>query len=1428
MLKTNRNFKNSIDGVGSFLLDPYFDIENIKFDFKSSSSLLRLFDFAGISFDFVFGISGAVNIDVVDALSNKFDVFKLKDKEIARRDFILPVLFLPSNIRLLFSFKVEVEIIIASELSASFSFDKKYKIPIKLVKDNINDIFYQETSFESIPLSTQSSVNVKAEIVIKIIINAGFKVELNIGSLSLIRKIGTDELIETIKNEYKKYTLPSYLDELTKNKILNPLDRLDQDYTDLKYQSSLNKLKNELQTIQKLKTIDQNGKRSLARGFPSLKDLEIDFLNNLYKFMTETSIVTGQVAFNIMFEVGFTSCLANCRDPIRNVGLTFLLEPDVNGELKFFGLAKVFNKKLSVNPFYTSVCLPNLYQCEIDPETGKCSECILCPDGKLKRKKKDGQLGCPCECEDGSEKEQLKDRNGECDCSCKCADKSTDKLTKEGCPCECECSTTNCRKSKRINYPRTNNCDCPLPGECQWVNCKLDCCKTCPPPPVPPPPPPRARGDIHFCTLDGYCFDFQEVGDFTFCQDELNDFGIQIRLDKINKHDIVSWMTGLAIQISKNQTLNILSLNKDKPQISLDETLIKEDKYYNLTRDILIAIDLSTNNIRVEKDSFFFLSISYSYFYSSFVKSNFGYFNLNFRVSEKLSTTRGLCGSFDSNLFNDLTGPNEQLIKDPIEFGLSWKLSDNNSIKTTWLYNKSNILKYDFGFKRTNILRSNLISDATASEVCKKNDLTGVSLNDCILDVISGQNTQIADDNTFKSELCKTKCSNQGLCTGIETCRCYEGWSGKDCSEAVCKQDCGLNGLCDRGFCKCNQGYDGENCTQKADCSQMNNCTSQLNGICTKTNTCLCYDGFTGLKCDQQVDCSKFNNCSNNGYCIDNKCKCKRDWTSEDCSISNCASLSFCSGNGKCIGNNLCECDENWLGEDCSIPSCNQVGNCSNFGQCVSVNQCKCDQGYSGSDCSQTINCSELKNCSNKGRCRFNKTKNLECLCFTGYKGEYCDQIDCSKVNNCSNTGKCIEPNICECDSKYGGKNCSELSCSNLNFCSSNGECLLNETCKCKPGYSGEDCSIPSCDQVNNCSNSGVCVSFNECVCYKGFDSDNCSLIIGENLNAPKFNQSNYYLNLTDLMNIDTSLLTVLALDDDSGRNGLVSYDFINNCLGILKINTITGEIKLAKSLINFEKNECSGLVEAFDFGTPKKFSTANIFIKISKIATCDDLFNSFDTNIKLKYQEANLIIAQLKPNVSNLNKNVSYYFDDRINQLSGFIKMDENNGIIKLSKNISAGSYLVNVHAIQNVNGFECKDSISLKINVLTSNATFQVDDNGLTTSSFPTITSSTLSSSVSTTSTATKTTTTILTMTTTLSSSVSTTSTATKTTTTILTMTTTLSSSVSTTFLTTSVALIAVALKMSINLQYIPDYHNLTSEKSLQLINNYNSFVI
>lgn len=328
---------------------------------------------------------------------------------------------------------------------------------------------------------------------------------------------------------------------MTKNKKLNPLDRLDQDYTDLKYQSSLNKLKNDLQTIQKLKTIDQNGRRSLARGFPSLKDLEIGFLDNLYKFMTETSIVTGQVALNIAtFEVGITSCLANCRDPIRNVGLTFLLEPlNINGELKFFGLATVYDKKESAKSYYTSVCLPNLYQCEIDPETGKCSECILCPDGKPKSKKKDGQLGCPCECEDGSEKEQLKDRNGECDCSCICADKSTDKLTKEGCPCECECSSTNCRKSKRINNPRTNNCDCPLLGECQWVNCKLDCCKTCPPPPVPPPTPPRARGDIHLCTLDGYCFDFQEVGDFTFCQDELNDFGIQIRLTMIKLTNMI-------------------------------------------------------------------------------------------------------------------------------------------------------------------------------------------------------------------------------------------------------------------------------------------------------------------------------------------------------------------------------------------------------------------------------------------------------------------------------------------------------------------------------------------------------------------------------------------------------------------------------------------------------------------------------------------------------------------------------------------------------------------------------------------------------------------------------------------------------------------------------------------------------------------------
>ena len=56
-----------------------------------------------------------------------------------------------------------------------------------------------------------------------------------------------------------------------------------------------------------------------------------------------------------------------------------------------------------------------------------------------------------------------------------------------------------------------------------------------------------------------------------------------------------------------------------------------------------------------------------------------------------------------------------------------------------------------------------------------------------------------------------------------------------------------------------------------------------------------------------------------------------------------------------------------------------------------------------------------------------------ECSCHTGWSGQSCDSPNCGGVNNCSSNGTCIAPNKCECFSLHDGERCDERIQSNLN-----------------------------------------------------------------------------------------------------------------------------------------------------------------------------------------------------------------------------------------------------------------------------------------------------------------------------------------------------------------------------------------------------------
>ncbi|KAF3699343.1 Tenascin-R [Channa argus] len=136
-------------------------------------------------------------------------------------------------------------------------------------------------------------------------------------------------------------------------------------------------------------------------------------------------------------------------------------------------------------------------------------------------------------------------------------------------------------------------------------------------------------------------------------------------------------------------------------------------------------------------------------------------------------------------------------------------------------------------------------------------------------------------------------------------CICEEGWTGKNCSEPRCPDNCSGQGVCVEGECVCDRDFGGDNCSEP--------------------------------RCPAD--------CSGRGLCIDGECVCEESFTGEDCMVGRC--LNDCSDQGLCI-NGTCQCRPGYVGEDCSLVYC--ANNCSKKGVCKE-GFCVCQDGFTGDDC---------------------------------------------------------------------------------------------------------------------------------------------------------------------------------------------------------------------------------------------------------------------------------------------------------------------------------------------------------------------------------------------------------------------------------------------------------------------------------------------
>ncbi|XP_061776415.1 tenascin-R isoform X2 [Nerophis ophidion] len=173
-----------------------------------------------------------------------------------------------------------------------------------------------------------------------------------------------------------------------------------------------------------------------------------------------------------------------------------------------------------------------------------------------------------------------------------------------------------------------------------------------------------------------------------------------------------------------------------------------------------------------------------------------------------------------------------------------------------------------------------------------------------------GENPSIARFDFFPG------CNGHGsFSLDICGCICDEGWTGKNCSEPRCQDDCSGQGVCIDGECVCDRDFSGENCSE--------------------------------LRCPAD--------CSGRGLCIDGECVCEDSFSGEDCMVGRC--VNDCSDQGLCV-NGTCQCRPGYVGEDCSMVYC--ANNCSKKGICKE-GFCVCQDGFAGDDCNSVAPAMNLK-----------------------------------------------------------------------------------------------------------------------------------------------------------------------------------------------------------------------------------------------------------------------------------------------------------------------------------------------------------------------------------------------------------------------------------------------------------------------------------
>ncbi|XP_014906763.1 protein jagged-2b isoform X1 [Poecilia latipinna] len=345
---------------------------------------------------------------------------------------------------------------------------------------------------------------------------------------------------------------------------------------------------------------------------------------------------------------------------------------------------------------------------------------------------------------------------------------------------------------------------------------------------------------------------------------------------------------------------------------------------------------------------------------------------------------------------------------------------------------------------------------------------------------------------------------------------CLDGWMGKECKTAICRQGCDpVNGNCSApGKCECKYGWKGQFCDE---CEVYPGC---VHGTCNRPWECNCEKNWGGLWCEKDLNyCGRHQPCVNGGTCMNTEpnqyyCACPLGYSGKNCEIAELScSSNPCSNGGTCrdaATGYECLCPPGWKGPTCdkNLDEC-ASNPCFHGGTCIVREdgfECVCSPQWEGKTCLIDANECAGQPCVNANSCK-NLIGGYHCNCFRGWSGQNCDINVNGCHGRCQNGGTCKKGQRgyrCQCPPDFVGNHCEiQRNKCESGPCQNGGRChvvLDGFVCECPPEFGGQRCEIsqwpPSdaCDS-NPCENGATCHSMDQdfyCACPEGYEGKTC------------------------------------------------------------------------------------------------------------------------------------------------------------------------------------------------------------------------------------------------------------------------------------------------------------------------------------------------